>query len=116
MRDFAKLAQLVALRRDRESLGVKAAASQIGVPSSILSKVEQGHIPDLENLELICDWLAISPCDVLGAHKNLTLSQHELRVHGHYKKKKVNSPHTMEAFFYAMLAAKRVLRESAKEN
>ena len=49
------LGQLVV--RTRGSMGVRAAAKEIGVSPTTLLKVEKGHIPDQATLKKICDWI-----------------------------------------------------------
>ncbi len=41
----------------RGSMGIRAAAREVGVSPTTLSKVEKGHIPDQTTLRKICDWL-----------------------------------------------------------
>ena len=45
------------LKRTRGSMGVRAAAKEIGISPTTLSKVEKGHIPDQTTLKKICDWI-----------------------------------------------------------
>lgn len=45
------------LRKRRGSMGLRAAAREIGISPTTLSRIENGHIPDLGTLEKICAWL-----------------------------------------------------------
>ena len=45
------------LERERGSMGIRAAAKEIGISPTTLSKVEKGHIPDQITLKKICDWI-----------------------------------------------------------
>jgi transcriptional regulator with XRE-family HTH domain len=45
----------------RGNMGIRAAAAEIGVSPTTLSKVERGHIPDMKTLEKICTWIGESP-------------------------------------------------------
>ena len=45
----------------RGNMGIRAAAAEIGISPTTLSKVERGHVPDMKTLEKICDWLGESP-------------------------------------------------------
>ena len=66
MLTLESLGRLVAKKRgDR---GIRAAASEIGISPSTLSRVENGHLPDLENYRKICAWLGIDPANVVGTH------------------------------------------------
>ena len=51
-----------AVRERRGSLGVRAAAKEIGdVSASTLSRIEQGRLPDLDTYMKLCRWLAVTP-------------------------------------------------------
>ncbi len=41
----------------RGSMGVRAAAREIGISPTTLSKIENGHIPDQVTLKKVCDWI-----------------------------------------------------------
>lgn len=41
----------------RGSMGVRAAAREIGISPTTLSKIENGHIPDQITLRKVCDWI-----------------------------------------------------------
>lgn len=58
------LGQLVS--RKRGKVGIRAAAREIGLSPATLSRVENGHMPDLANFTKICRWLEIDPARVLG--------------------------------------------------
>lgn len=53
--ELKDLADLVV--RKRGSMGVRAAAREIAISPTTLSKVEKGHIPDQVTLGKICDWV-----------------------------------------------------------
>lgn len=53
--DLNDLAALVV--RKRGSMGVRAAAREIAISPTTLSKVEKGHIPDQVTLGKICSWV-----------------------------------------------------------
>jgi len=38
-------------------MGVRAAAREIGISPSTLSRIENGHVPDVGTLEKVCEWL-----------------------------------------------------------
>lgn len=46
--------------------GVRAAAAEIGVSSATLSRIENGHVPDLDTFAKICAWLGEDPALFLG--------------------------------------------------
>ena len=49
------------VQQKRGKLGVRAAAQQIGISHATLSRIERGHLPDLENYRKICVWLGEDP-------------------------------------------------------
>lgn len=53
--DIAELGPL--LLRRRGNMGVRAAAKEIGISPTTLSRVEKGHVPDVGTLDKICAWL-----------------------------------------------------------
>lgn len=53
--ELKDLADLVI--RKRGSMGVRAAAREIEISPTTLSKVEKGHIPDQITLSKICEWV-----------------------------------------------------------
>jgi transcriptional regulator with XRE-family HTH domain len=58
------LGQLV--QRKRGSMGVRAAAGEIGISAATLSRIENGRVPDLETLKKVCAWLGVDPSAYLG--------------------------------------------------
>ena len=53
--DIGELGRLLARRRG--NMGVRAAAREIGISPSTLSRIEKGHVPDVGTLGKVCDWL-----------------------------------------------------------
>lgn len=51
-------------KRENEGLGLRAAAKQIGITHSTLSRVEKGFLPDLETYKKIFRWLNIAMPEV----------------------------------------------------
>jgi transcriptional regulator with XRE-family HTH domain len=60
----AALGQKVA--RKRGSMGIRAAAGEIGISAATLSRVERGHLPDSRTLGKICVWVGVDPAAVIG--------------------------------------------------
>lgn len=53
-----KLAEM--LRSKRGSMGLRAVANEIGdVSASTLSRIEQGHLPDIQTFFKLCAWLEV---------------------------------------------------------
>lgn len=59
--DVAKL-----LSKKRGSMGLRAAASEIGISPTTLSRIENGHVPDVATLNKICVWLEEDPSQFTG--------------------------------------------------
>ena len=98
------LGQLVADRRGRD--GVRATASKIGISPATLSRVEKGHLPDLENFQKICRWLRINPSHVLGFDADIG-SRPIAAVH--FRKQQTMELETAGALAEMILAAQRAL-------
>lgn len=58
------LGRLIAAKR--VGRGVRAAALEVGVSPATLSRVENGHMPDLGTFAKICQWLDRDPREFLG--------------------------------------------------
>ena len=96
------LGRLVA--RERGEKGIRAAAKEIGISSSTLSRVENGHLPDLENYRKICVWLGVDPSTIVGqadrgARTNV--------ARAHFKKDSEIQQETARALAELILAAQR---------
>jgi transcriptional regulator with XRE-family HTH domain len=59
-----ELAQLVL--RTRGSMGIRAAAKEIGISPTTLSRIERGHVPDLRTLNKVCEWIGVDPAKFTG--------------------------------------------------
>ena len=64
MMTLESLGRLIVKKRDGQ--GIRAAAKEIGISPATLSRVENGHLPDLENFKKICQWLNIDVSSVVG--------------------------------------------------
>lgn len=69
--DLTKLAALVAKKRNGRPL--RDIAEEIGgVSAPTLSRIQNGHLPDLDTFMRICRWLQVSPDDFqVSALKNV---------------------------------------------
>ena len=59
--DFGRL-----LTIKRGSRGVRAASADAGVSTATFSRVENGHMPDLQTFAKLCKWLGRDPREFLG--------------------------------------------------
>lgn len=101
---FDTLGQLIADKRGRD--GVRATAAKIGISPATLSRVENGHLPDLENFQKICRWLKVDPALVLGFNAD---AGSRPRAAVHFRKKQTMKRETATALANLILAAQRAL-------
>ena len=100
------LGQLVADKRGRH--GIRATAAKIGISPATLSRVENGHLPDLENFQKICRWLKVDPSAVLGFDADSASASRPIAA-VHFRKKQTMQLETASALAEMILAAQRAL-------
>ena len=86
----------------RGKTGLRATAAAIGVSPATLSRIENGHLPDLANFRRICSWLEIDPAAVLGFD---TESMDRPVVSVHFRKTQTMSLQTGSALAEMIQAA-----------
>lgn len=92
------------ISKKRGSRGIRAAAAEADVSPATLSRVENGHVPDLSTFAKICRWLEVDPAHFLGiapaepAHGGAVV---------HFRKKKTHTPETAQSLGALILAAQR---------
>ena len=86
--------------------GVRAAAAEIGVSSATLSRIENGHVPDLGTFAKICKWLGEDPAVFLGIEAN-----HSVRPPPtvHMRKKNTTSVETATALGAMIVAVQNAI-------
>lgn len=52
--------------RHRGNQGIRAAAAEIGISPTTLSRIENGHVPDVGTLNKVCSWLGEEPSKFTG--------------------------------------------------
>jgi transcriptional regulator with XRE-family HTH domain len=98
------ISQLGALMRaKRGGRGVRSAAAEADVSSATFSRVENGHMPDLETFAKICVWLDRDPGEFLGFEK-ASGSDAPSGSQVHLRKKKTASKETAESLGALILA------------
>jgi len=102
--DFGRL-----MASKRGSRGVRAAALDADVSPATFSRVENGHMPDLETFAKLCKWLGRDPREFLGIEKTDVQSDRRKAV-VHFKKKKTVRVETAKALGELILAAQRAVR------
>jgi len=100
-----ELGRLIATKRGGR--GVRAAAAEVGVSSATLSRIENGHMPDLETFAKICRWLDRDPREFLGLSE---ADQQAPQAVVHFRKKKTVASETAVALGELILAAQRAIR------
>jgi transcriptional regulator with XRE-family HTH domain len=103
---ITELGQLIVAKRSGR--GIRAAAEEVGISSATLSRVENGHMPDLETFAKICKWLGRDPREFLGMERSE--SEDAERAVAHFKKKKTVAVETATALGELILAAQRAIR------
>jgi len=104
---LSDLGRLLAAKRGTR--GVRAAALDVGVSPATFSRVENGHMPDLETFAKLCKWLQRDPRDFLGFESERTEPDRPAAV-VHFKKKKTVSMETAKALGELILAAEKAIR------
>jgi transcriptional regulator with XRE-family HTH domain len=103
---ISELGRLITAKRGAR--GVRAAAAEVGISSATLSRVENGHMPDLGTFAKICKWLDKDPREFLGIEQSN--SDHVQHAVAHFKKKKTVSMDTATALGELILAAQKAIR------
>ncbi len=62
--NIKELGPLVLKRRG--GMGVRAAAAEIGISPTTLTRIEKGHVPDIGTLEKLSAWLGEEPSKFTG--------------------------------------------------
>lgn len=103
------LGRLVQERRGTR--GVREVAREIGISHATLSRVESGHLPDLENYQKICTWLGVEVAHVKGMPAT---TSREKAPQIHFRKEPTVSPETAEALAQMILAAQAFIETQQK--
>lgn len=88
--------------------GIRAAAAEVGVSPATLSRIENGHLPDLETFRRVCAWLQADPSSVLGFAPSTSGSS---VTQVHFKKKKTQDRATIQALGELIATAQLALDE-----
>lgn len=89
------------LARRRGNMGVRAAAKEIGISPSTLSRIEKGHVPDVNTLKKICNWIGEETSKFTGVG-NLQIA---------FKNKKAVPPSTARSLANLIEAASKQFDE-----
>jgi transcriptional regulator with XRE-family HTH domain len=100
-----ELGRLIAVKRGGR--GVRATATDVGISAATLSRVENGHMPDLETFAKICRWLDRDPREFLGLGERAGQAPQAVV---HFRKKKTVAPETAMALGELILAAQKAIQ------
>lgn len=107
--NITELGEMIVSRR--RTRGVRAAAKEIGVSPATLSRVENGHVPDLATFAKICKWLGEDPARFLGMQPTIAEVP---PATVHLRAKSTMSLDTATALGDMIIAAQRALRDREK--
>lgn len=93
---------------------MRAAAVEVDISPATLSRVENGHMPDLATFAKICRWLDKDPREFLGFEGAGTADQESATVH--FRKKKTVSRPTAVALGDLIIAAQAAIRARIHTN
>jgi len=94
------------LIKKRGERGVREVSKEIGISPATLSRVERGHLPDIETFAKVCNWLGIDPGEILGMKIKQTGNP---KVAVHFRKEKVLEPETAQSLAQMILLAQNAL-------
>lgn len=86
--------------------GVRTAAKEIGIPPATLSRIENGHVPDLANFARICVWLGEDPNQFLGFEQRPSTLR---TATVHMRKKNTTTIQTATALGAMIIAVQKAL-------
>jgi len=104
--NIEKLSEMVVERRGTH--GVRAAAKEIGISPATLSRIENGHLPDLATFAAICGWLGKDPKQFLGMRP---AQSNDESATVHLRKQKTTTIDTAAALGGMIIAAQQALRD-----
>ena len=93
----------------RGSRGIREVAAEVGVSPATMSRVERGHLPDLDTFSKICRWLGVDPGEVLRM-KTAVSARPAVAVH--FRKDRALEQKTARALADMIMAAQRALMAS----
>jgi transcriptional regulator with XRE-family HTH domain len=105
MLPIAELGRLIAAKRG--SRGIRATAVDVGISQATLSRVENGHMPDLATFAKICAWLERDPREFLGIE---VVPANAQKAVIHFKKKNTVVPDTAHALGELILKVQEAVR------
>ena len=107
-----RLSELKTLVLEKRGVsGVRAAAAEVGISSATFSRIENGHMPDLETFAKICKWLDEDPRNFLGlSHSKAEPSTATV----HFRKEMTTDLQTAASLAQAIFGAQQALQAKAE--
>lgn len=104
------------LREKRGNRGIREVASEIGISSATLSRVENGKFPDLDTFSKMCRWLQIDPSEVLGCKDTLKASRTSEQniISVHLRTDRTQDPEVAQALTDMILKAQDMISEKQR--
>jgi transcriptional regulator with XRE-family HTH domain len=91
------------IQSKRGSMGIRAAAGEIGISPATLSRIENERVPDLETLKKVCTWLGVGPAAYLGVADDRQAAKSGVQVV--FKKDRAVTPKTSQSLAKLIQAA-----------
>lgn len=96
------------IREKRGHRGIREVALEVGISPATLSRVERGHLPDLETFKKVCAWVGVDPGEILGVQP---ATRRQAAVKVHFKKDSAIAAPTAKALAELILAAQARMRK-----
>ena len=110
-----QLGQLGALvRAKRGTRGVRGVAKDVGISTATLSRIENGHQPDLTTFQKLCQWLEMEPSEFLDASSTTTTSSEPRPVTfatAHLRADRYISPELAQALGEMIIRAQEMMAD-----
>lgn len=91
--------------------GLRETAKLIGISPATLSRIERGHLPDLETFSKVCHWLEVDPGRFLGTKSGVgkprDVKQPQVSVH--FRKQNTVPLETAQALAKLIFAAQEAV-------
>ncbi|MDX2094432.1 MAG: helix-turn-helix transcriptional regulator [Alphaproteobacteria bacterium] len=98
-----EIGQLIA--RKRGSMGIRAAAKEIGTSPATLSRIENGHLSDMETMKKVFAWAELDARGYFGFGADAPSQSSSPEIQIMFKAKKSKDQKTAQALGQLILAA-----------
>lgn len=106
-----RLSELKTLVLEKRGVsGVRAAAAEVGISTATFSRIENGHMPDLETFAKICKWLGEDPSEFLGISRQ---KSEPSTATVHFRKEMTTDLQTAASLAQAIFGAQQALQAKA---